>query len=94
MKDQGEKMFRFQYDRTHVQPQKPMHAITISPGVIPNSVWVTMQAKKICVHVFFQFCGHINVRLPPNAMQQKDASQMQRFHFIKKPWPHKRNVFM
>ena len=26
----------------------------ISPGVIPNSVWVTMQAKKICMRVFFQ----------------------------------------
>ena len=29
----------------------------ISPGVIPNSVWGTMQAKKICAHVFFQFLG-------------------------------------
>ena len=27
----------------------------ISPGVIPNSVRGTMQAKKICAHVFFQF---------------------------------------
>ena len=26
----------------------------ISPGVIPNSVWVTMQAKKICMRVSFQ----------------------------------------
>ena len=27
----------------------------ISPGVIPNSVRGTMQAKKICAHAFFQF---------------------------------------
>ena len=35
------------------QPQKK----SISPGVIPNSVWGTMQAKNICTHVFFQLLG-------------------------------------
>ena len=30
---------------------------TISPGVIPNSVWGTMQAKTICAHVFSNSWG-------------------------------------
>ena len=32
----------------------------ISPGVIPNRVWVTMQAKKICMRVFFQTLRRAN----------------------------------
>ena len=45
----------------------------ISPGVIPNSVWGTMQAKKICTRVFFQ------------TLRRADCAQS---HGHRNAWPH------
>ena len=46
---------KFSWNRLVVkQSSTPSPTKKISPGVIPNSVWVTMQAKKICMRVFFQ----------------------------------------
>ena len=42
----------------------------ISPGVIPNSVWVTMQAKKICMRVFSEHLGAQTARTAYNSTIQ------------------------
>ena len=48
-------------------------------GVIPNSVWGTMRATKICVHVFFQFRGHIDgkiIKKPHRRLPRNTAPEL------------------
>ena len=66
---------------TNVTPRYPFFT-SISknkPRCYPQQRLGNMQAKKICMHVFFQFCGHINgkiIKKPHRRLSRNTALEL------------------